>query len=143
MEEQKEPKPIAQSNVCEWKTAPLSSNSYSRVVASIPPQFIFKPFQPIVELVYGQKQEIYNEQSSWDLQIKSSNIKNVLTKFCSYSVQMTMVTKDSWLHTQPRTGHFFNSVHTEDLKFPFWFLTPSLQFPHHHSPDGQHMQYEK
>lgn len=75
VEEQKEPKPIAQSNVCEWKTAPLSSNSYSRVVASIPPQFIFKPFQPIVELVYGQKQEIYNEQSSWDLQIKSSNIK--------------------------------------------------------------------
>lgn len=63
VEEQKEPKPIAQSNVCEWKTAPLSSNSYSRVVASIPPQFIFKPFQPIVELVYGQKQEIYNEQS--------------------------------------------------------------------------------
>lgn len=63
VEEQKEPKPIAQSNVCEWKTAPVSSNSYSRVVASIPPQFIFKPFQPIVELVYGQKQEIYNEQS--------------------------------------------------------------------------------
>lgn len=79
VEEQKEPKPIAQSNVCEWKTAPLSSNSYSRVVASIPPQFIFKPFQPIVELVYGQKQEIYNEQSGWDLQIKSSNIENVLT----------------------------------------------------------------
>lgn len=83
VEEQKEPKPIAQSNVCEWKTAPLSSNSYSRVVASIPPQFIFKPFQPIVELVYGQKQEIYNEQSGWDLQIKSSHIKRADTGLLS------------------------------------------------------------
>lgn len=57
-------KTIAQSNACEWKTAPLSSNSYSQVVASIPPEFIFKPFQSIVELAHGQKQEIYNEQSS-------------------------------------------------------------------------------
>lgn len=44
------------------EAAPLISNSYSGFAASTPPEFIFKPFQFIVELLHGQKQKIKNKQ---------------------------------------------------------------------------------